>query len=216
MAIRFGVVGTGNIGAQHIGLLRRGEIPGALLAATASRHGEPVDGSIPHYRDHAEMFEAARLDAVLIATPTASHVQIATAALERNLHVLMEKPIAMSVAQAEGLLAKVAAPTCFAVMLNQRFHPVYSRVKSLLDNRAIGELQLDIPGHRLLLAGVEVPLTATEFRLLAVLDAEELGVGEAALPMSQGNSCNNTRMAQWLRFRIFRALTMQKTKSWNW
>jgi len=53
----------------------------------------------------------------------------------------MEKPIAMSVAQAEQLLMKVKPPAQFAVMLNQRFHPLYSRVKALLEADAIGELQ---------------------------------------------------------------------------
>ena len=141
MSIRFGVIGTGNIGAQHIELLRTGVINAAQLAATASRHGEPVDAEIPHFDDYRKMFDAAELDAVLIATPTHSHVDIASAALERNLHVLMEKPIAMSVAQAEQLLALVEPPVRFAVMLNQRFHPVYSRVKAMLAAGAIGELQ---------------------------------------------------------------------------
>ncbi len=141
MTIRFGVAGTGNIGAQHIEALRSGAIPGAELTATAARSGEPVAASIPHYHDHLEMIESGRVDAVLVATPTDSHVAIATAALAKGLHVLMEKPIAMSVAQAQSLLQRVEAPTQFAVMLNQRFHPVYSRVKALLEADAIGELQ---------------------------------------------------------------------------
>ncbi len=141
MTVRFAVVGTGNIGGQHIELLRSGAVPGAELVATASRHGGSADETVPHFNDPEDMLKAVALDAVLIATPTHSHVEIATAALERGLHVLMEKPIAMSVAQAEQLLDKVTPPTQFAVMLNQRFHPLYSRVKSLLEGDAIGALQ---------------------------------------------------------------------------
>lgn len=141
MTVRFGVIGTGNIGAQHIELLRSGAIADAVLVATASRQGKPVDAAIPHFRDHVRMFAEASLDAVLIATPTQSHVEIALAALEQGLHVLMEKPIAMSVGQAERLLAQVKPDTQFAVMLNQRFHPVYRRIKSMLEADAIGELQ---------------------------------------------------------------------------
>ncbi len=141
MTVRFGVVGTGNIGARHIELLRSGAVPGATLAATASRSGAPVDDATPHFGDHVEMLEQAALDAVLIATPTQSHPSIAAAALERGLHVLMEKPIAMSVAQAESVLSRVKAPCVFAVMLNQRFHPVYARLKQLLESGTVGELQ---------------------------------------------------------------------------
>lgn len=141
MTVRFGVVGTGNIGSQHIDLLTSGEIDGALLAATASRSDESIDAGIPHFNHHPAMFENAELDAVLIATPTMSHVKIAEAALERGLHVLMEKPIAMSVRQAEELIAKAKPPLRFAVMLNQRFHPLYSRLKSLLTDNTIGDLQ---------------------------------------------------------------------------
>ena len=141
MAVRIGVIGTGNIGTQHIELLRSGSVADAELVATASRHGEPVHSSIPHYPEYSSLIEQADLDAVLIATPTQSHVDIALAALERGLHVLMEKPIAMSVAQAERLLAAVKPDTQFAVMLNQRFHPLYNRIKALLDADAIGELQ---------------------------------------------------------------------------
>ena len=141
MTVRIGVIGTGNIGAQHIELIRSGRISGATLAATVSRQGAPVDASVPHYQDHISLFEQADLDAVLIATPTQSHVEIAQAALDRDLHVLMEKPIAMSVSQAEQLLALVKPTTKFAVMLNQRFHPLYSRIKALLEAGAIGELQ---------------------------------------------------------------------------
>lgn len=141
MTVRFGVIGTGNIGAHHSELLSSGRIPGASLAATASRTGERVNGSVPHFNDPLHMLDEAELDAVLVATPTQTHVEIGAAALERGIHVLMEKPIAMSVVQAKVLLSKAKAPVQFSVMLNQRFHPLYRRVKQLLDADAIGDLQ---------------------------------------------------------------------------
>lgn len=141
MTVRFAVVGTGNIGLQHIELLRSGAVPGAELVATCAPRGAAADESVPHYHDPQEMLDAVRPDAVLIATPTHSHDAVARAALDRGLHVLMEKPLAMSVAQAERLLAEVQPPSRFAVMLNQRFHPTYSQVKALLEANAIGELR---------------------------------------------------------------------------
>jgi predicted dehydrogenase len=141
MAVRFGVVGTGNIGSQHIRLLDSGKVTGATLAATASRSKPHLKTGVPHFVDYRQMFRDADINAVLIATPTMSHVEVAQAALEHSLHVVMEKPIAMSMYQAETLLARVPDDLKFAVMLNQRFHPGYAKLKQLLVDDAIGSLQ---------------------------------------------------------------------------
>ena len=95
MAVRFGVVGTGNIGSQHIQLLDSGKVTGATLAATASRSTPHLETGVPHFVDYRQMFSDADINAVLIATPTMSHVEVAQAAFEHSLHVVMEKPIAM-------------------------------------------------------------------------------------------------------------------------
>ena len=141
MVVRFGVIGIGNIGSQHVKLLQSGKVSGAALAATASRSAPNLDSLVPHFTDYKDMIRAAGVDAVLIATPPMNHVQIAGAAIEQGLHVLMEKPIAMSFHQAEMLLTLVPDQLRFAVMLNQRFHPVYAKLKELLDRDTIGELQ---------------------------------------------------------------------------
>ena len=87
------------------------------------------------------MFSHADINAVLIATPTMSHVEIAQAAIQCGLPIMMEKPLAMSVGQAEKLLALVPDHLQFAIMLSQRFDPAYARLKQLLMNNAIGNLQ---------------------------------------------------------------------------
>ena len=210
MAVRIGVIGTGNIGSQHINLLKGGAAPAARLAATASRSPPENATGVPHYADYREMLASGNLDAVLVATPTMMHQEMAEAVLGQGLHLLMEKPLAMSVGQAQSLLKEsllkesllkesllnmcmldkpklnkpaLKKPTqnnsslkmpsaeetiseksiddmpiegkpytgkpapdepadClqFAVMLNQRFHPVYRQLKQLLAEGYIGEL----------------------------------------------------------------------------
>lgn len=141
MTVRFGVIGTGNIGSQHIQLLLSGKITGAALAATASRSEHSLQTGVPHFKDYREMFDTADINAVLIATPTMNHVEMAQEAMQRGLPVVMEKPLAMSVRQAEKLLALVPDQLQFAVMLSQRFHPAYAKLKQLLMDDAIGHLQ---------------------------------------------------------------------------
>lgn len=141
-AVRIGVIGLGNIGRQHAVLLSGGSIDGAELGAVCARDGDlgaPFD--VPCFPNHQALFASGLVDAVLIATPTQSHPEIGRAALEQGLHVLMEKPLAMSVGQARELISAASERSRFAVMLNQRFHPAYGRIKALLDEGRLGPLQ---------------------------------------------------------------------------
>ena len=140
-AIRFAVVGTGNIGQQHINLLRSGDIKNAELVATVSRSGAAVAASVPHFSSLESLLKAHCCDAVLIATPTMDHVTAAQLAAERGLHVLLEKPLAMSVGQSQSLIDNMPSDIQFAVMLNQRFHPAYAAIKRLLNDGRIGAIQ---------------------------------------------------------------------------
>lgn len=138
--VRLGVIGAGNIGQQHISLLTSGAVTGVELTATASRSSSPVVDRVQHFNSVETMLDSGLVDAVLVATPTMNHVELGRACFKRNLHVLMEKPIAMSVGQASELLSAVPDGLKFAVMLNQRFHPAYSKLKQLMDDQVIGDV----------------------------------------------------------------------------
>ena len=136
--VRIGIVGLGNIGRQHAKLLRDGSVVGAELSAVCARGSDP---GMPCFSDYQALFASGLIDAALIATPTQSHPEIGRAALGRGLHVLMEKPLAMSIRQARELISVAPEASCFAVMLNQRFHAAYRCIKKLLDDGRIGPLR---------------------------------------------------------------------------
>ncbi len=141
-AVRIGIIGLGNIGRQHAELLSGGSVEGAELGAVCGRGGDlGAPFGVPCFPDHQALFASGLVNAVLIATPTQSHPEIGRAALEQGLHVLMEKPLAMSVGQARELISAASERSRFAVMLNQRFHPAYGRIKALLDEGRLGPLQ---------------------------------------------------------------------------
>jgi len=104
--IRVGVVGLG-MGRAHIEGYRRH--PGcevvAIADVDAKRLAECGDkyGIAQRYADAAAMFREAELDAVSIAVPNKFHCPLTLAALRRGLHVLCEKPMAMTVAEAESM-----------------------------------------------------------------------------------------------------------------
>ena len=106
MSVRIGVIGAGALGFHHTRILR--DVPGAALvgfhdanperAATVSR-----ELGVPSFASLDALLDA--VDAVSIAVPTPAHHRVASPALERGLHVLVEKPIAVTLDEADDLLA---------------------------------------------------------------------------------------------------------------
>ena len=142
MTVRFGIVGFGNIGQTHAQTLLSGSVPGAeLTAVVSSRDDIELAPGIGVYADIDAMIAAQVVDAVIVATPTMDHVTTAEKVFAANLHLVIEKPVAMSVGQVESLIAKQPANCVAAVMLNQRYHPVYRRIQNLIADGELGRLQ---------------------------------------------------------------------------
>jgi hypothetical protein len=73
------------------------------LAAVVSPHVGSAFGAVPRYRDVREAIDEQRPEAVIIAAATDAHVELATLAIEAGLPVLLEKPVARTVAQARAI-----------------------------------------------------------------------------------------------------------------
>src|SRR5512143_640550 len=106
MAVRIGVVGAGALGFHHTRILR--DVPGAHLVGFHDARPERAEqvGAELGVRAFATL-EALLddVDAVSVVVPTPSHFAVAAPALERGLHVLIEKPIATTLDEADALLA---------------------------------------------------------------------------------------------------------------
>ena len=123
--LRVAVVGVGHLGQHHARLLS--SMPGVELAGV-------VDTRIDRAREIGAKYGAAafgdarevlgRVDAVSIAVPTASHVDVALPFIEHGVAVLVEKPIAASVADADRLIAAAARRgVTLAAGHTERFNP---------------------------------------------------------------------------------------------
>lgn len=142
-AVRLGIIGLGNIGQQHIDHVRSGAVDSCVIAAVSARSAVPSEdlhGAL-YFSDFRELIDSGSCDAVLIATPTMSHLEIGLYALSKGLHVLMEKPMGLSVAEGEQLLSAASAGQVFGLMLNQRVSPIFRKMKELLELGELGELQ---------------------------------------------------------------------------
>ncbi len=91
------------------------------------------------YTDYAEMIDQAGLDAIVIATPNNTHYPITMRALQRGLHVLCEKPIAMTYAQAQEMAQTAAAGKLKSLVpFTYSFMPTARYLKELIAGGYIG------------------------------------------------------------------------------
>jgi predicted dehydrogenase len=142
--IRVGVVGLGKMGLSHHALLNAHpevELVGVCDSAGYVLGVLEKNTGVPTYRDYERLLEQAKPDAVVIATPTRSHVGMVRAALERDVHVFCEKPLTLSAADAE-MLAGLAAERGLVTQVgyHNRFVAAFQEVRRLLDLGAIGEI----------------------------------------------------------------------------
>lgn len=143
--VRIAVIGAGLIGLRHADLLRR--TPRARLVALCSRGAPGVEAAAQrgcaHFADWRTLVRSGECDAVVIATPHYSHPEIAAGALKAGLHVLVEKPIAVHVADAASALAahRRRPDLVFAAMFQMRTETRFSAIRRLVRGGALGDIQ---------------------------------------------------------------------------
>jgi predicted dehydrogenase len=142
--VRLGIIGMGNIGRHHAEYLRAGKISRGELAAVCNTSPEKLETYIPIkiFGDGEKLIRSGLLDAVVIATPHYQHTTLGIAALEHGLHLMVEKPISASKADAERLIAahQKHKKLVFAGMFQLRVEPRYARIRRLIESGELGEI----------------------------------------------------------------------------
>ncbi len=142
--LRVAVIGAGAMGANHIRVF--GELPDAALVAVAdldeARLRETASSSSARlYRDYRELLAEEQPDAVSIAVPTRRHLEVALACVERGVPLLVEKPLAATVDEAERLRAAAeSAGVPLTVGHVERFNPAVGELKRRLDAGELGRV----------------------------------------------------------------------------
>ena len=143
MSKKICVVGAGYWGKNHISTLAK---LGALHGVVDSNSEilENVIAEYPFIKKHENIEDAllGDYDGFTIATPADTHFRIAKLILTNKYHVLIEKPMTLSIIEAETLVniskAKNAHIVVGHVLL---FHPAINKIKELIENNTIGQLQ---------------------------------------------------------------------------
>lgn len=150
-ALRFGIIGVGNIGFVHASCIYGGGIQGAQLRAicdSKSYMKEELADYFPDvhfYADYHEMLQKEQLDAVIVAVPHPKHSDIAIAAFERGLHVLVEKPMDITLSKAKKLCeAARKSGKQFGIMFNQRTGGLFSKAKEIVESGQLGQMKRSV------------------------------------------------------------------------
>jgi UDP-N-acetyl-2-amino-2-deoxyglucuronate dehydrogenase len=148
VSIRTAVLGCGDISALHLAAIAT--VPDAELVAVGDTDparcaAASAAQSVPGFRDPEELFAVARPDVVHICTPHNTHSDLAVAALERGVSVVLEKPLAHDRAEGDRVVAAATAAaatgTKIAVCFQNRYNRPVQRMRELLDSGALGAIR---------------------------------------------------------------------------
>jgi predicted dehydrogenase len=147
MAVRYGIIGTGMMGWEHIRNLAL--IDEAVVTAVAdpgpgSREiGRHVAPQAEVYDDPRELLRRAPIDAVVIASPNHTHAALLHDVFATDLHVLVEKPLCTTIEDCHALLAAGARRRGLVwVGLEYRFVPTVARLIDAVGSGAVGRLRM--------------------------------------------------------------------------
>jgi len=143
-AVRWGILGTGKIARAFATALA--DVPGAVLAAVASRGLDKAQDFAREfhagaaYGSYQELADAGAIDLVYVATPHPQHANNTLMALRAGKGVLVEKPFAMNLREAEQMVTLARSRRLFLMeAMWTRYLPAFDEVRRIIASGEIGE-----------------------------------------------------------------------------
>lgn len=142
--IQFGLIGFGAWGQHHAHAIQK--TPDAELVAIAARSPESVAAARQAYPDaritddYRSLIAEGNLDCIDVVVPSHLHHEIASAVLASGTHLLLEKPMAISLDDCDSLIALAQQNNClFAVGHELRLSSMWGLAKEMIDDGFIGD-----------------------------------------------------------------------------
>ena len=146
--ISVGLIGIGNMGSAHASVIGSGQIETMRLAAVCDIDAERLNLCLQKnpgakgYSDWRELVRDPDVEAVIVAVPHPLHARMAMEALELGKHVLVEKPVDISITRAQALNEGARkSGKVFGIMFNQRTNPLFAKARKILQNGELGDLR---------------------------------------------------------------------------
>jgi UDP-N-acetylglucosamine 3-dehydrogenase len=194
-SVRVAVAGLGTMGRQHVRVLTElsdVDLVGVADASPSARSGVEEHFSISAVADWAELLECPA-QAVVNALPTPEHHLVTKAFLEAGKHVLVEKPIALTSAEAEDLVLTAERVNRLLVVGHvERFNPAVSGLRGLIEQGQLGDV-VTIAARRVGIARPVAPRTD----VVIDLAIHDIDVCSYLLPANQGRLAFASGRALW-------------------
>ena len=150
--VRYGIIGLGNQGTHYaVSIFGKGRANNACVTALcdideakteAIKPKLPEGNDIKFFTDYKEMLDSGLCDAIMIEVPHYLHPEIAIEALSRGIHVICDKPAGVYTNQVKEMNAAAEkSQALFTMMFNQRTNCIYRKMREMIKDGAIGELQ---------------------------------------------------------------------------
>src|SRR5687768_5970306 len=140
--MRVGIIGFGRIGAEHADWLKtaRGVDAVAVADVTPARRELAESRGLRAYENYADLLADLEIDGVLVSSATAMHFEHASAALAAGKHVLVEKPMALDLAQSRALVEDAERRRLvLSVFHNRRWDLDYLTLKQAVEAGSFGK-----------------------------------------------------------------------------
>jgi len=147
--MRYALIGCGRIATNHIKAAVNNKLEIAAVCdilpekmeALLAKHGLEADKSIRRYTDYRTMLDEVRPTLVSIATESGIHAQIALGCIDRGIHVIIEKPMAMNMADADEIVRRAAERHVKVSACHQnRFNVAVQKTRAALEQGRFGKL----------------------------------------------------------------------------
>ena len=147
--VNFAILGAGMVAEYHLNAIQECADLGARLVGVGhynpARYGEISQRFGAPARSYDELLADPAVDAVCICTPSGQHAQQTIAAATRGKHVLVEKPMALSLADADAMIAACRENGVqLGVCLQRRAEPLFRRVHDAIHGGDLGEITLGV------------------------------------------------------------------------
>ncbi len=148
--IRLGILGIGNMGANHASSIVDGKCPDFVLAAIADSNPARLDWAKAKYGDEVtyfataeEMLDSGLIDACIVAVPHYNHPTYAIECMKRSIHVMVEKPAGVYTKQAKEMNEEALKhpEVVYGMMFNQRTNCVYRKLRELVQSGNYGRIR---------------------------------------------------------------------------
>ena len=146
--MRYALIGCGRISPNHVAAAQKNKLEMVAFVDLDENKAKGVmakfgllNADIPIYTDYMEMLEKVKPEVVAIATESGKHARIALDCLDYGCHLIIEKPIALSIADADAVIVKARKRNVVVCVCHQnRFNKSIQKIKSAVEQKLFGKM----------------------------------------------------------------------------